>query len=177
MGLLGGFLLQWLMRGLTDSQSLFSSQLLRSSLRGIQRTLPAIICLLFIWLYLSFEDSSQQLTTAISTSVANRLILYGLLLITLYGLLRGVLFPQAGLLAGDDAPLGKLRVFSWFFIVFTLLTLFFNQESSGRYSDSAALYLAWFVSLSLAAINLIILLWHIARHLSAGRKKTPNIQV
>lgn len=176
IGLLAGFLLQWMMRHITSRESVFSSKHLESSLRGIQRTLPAIIAMLFIWLYLSFEDTSQSFATTLSTNVASRVILYCLLLITLYGLLRGVLFPLNNAShISNHPPMGKLRIFSWLFIVFTLLTLFLNQESSGRYSDSAVLYLTWLISLCLASINLIILIWHLARLLSSEQKKIPAI--
>ena len=172
LGILGislGLLWKFLSRPRSVEIAHSSSPTLWAALRGLKRTSPVLIALLFIWLYLEYRDVSQLLTTKIIT--------YGFILTIVYGLVRGTLFPQIENLHETKLPIRLMRLLSWLFIASTLTAYFFNQEASGRYSDSALLYLIWFASLTVAAITLIILVWTVARHLSAQKQRIPGIYI
>ena len=170
LGLLGlgvGFLWKHLTQQSFLKVSHTSSPTLFSAFRGLQRTSPILVSLLMIWLYLEYQDAAQYLTT--------KVILYGFALTIIYGLVRGTLFPHIETTQQSKLPLRLMRILSWIFIIATLSTYFFNQESSGRYSDSALLYLIWLASLTVAATSLIILLWIVARYLSSEQRSIPGL--
>ncbi|HGG59319.1 MAG TPA: mechanosensitive ion channel [Gammaproteobacteria bacterium] len=143
-----------------------SSDTLLASAIGLQRTSPILAALALIDLLVLLQSPDQTLMV--------RFIGYAFLLFFTYGLARGVMFPDPRAIANSRLPVHLLRVLTWVAILFTLATFFLNQETAGRYSGSAILYLLWLGSLTIAALAFIVLIWAVARKLSIRYQRLPS---
>ncbi len=143
-----------------------SSNTLLAAALGLQRTSPVLAALALISLLILFQDPRQTLMT--------RFVGYAFLLYFTYGLARGVMFPDPEAMASSRLPLRLLRLLTGVAILFTLITFFLNQETAGRYSGSAILYLLWLGSLTIAALAFIVLIWATARKASTRFQRLPS---
>lgn len=158
-GLASGFIWKRYGDSSTQESSKVSSSTLVATTQGIKRTSQILISVILAWLYLQIQDDSPPI-------ILNTLI-YSLLLIITFAVIRGVVFPERT--STNNISRKTILVMAWTCIVFTIITYAFNHEASGRYSSSAILYFVWLISLILGALSFIIVLWILVRKISSDR--------
>jgi small-conductance mechanosensitive channel len=126
-----------------------------AALRGIKRVSPVLFALFALWLTIVITQSNVS-------PILIQSLQYALLLFFIFGLVRGLLFPDDKAIKRHRFAAHSSLILSWLLISCTLLMYCFNHEETGRYSDSVVLYLVWLFSLVNAAFSAIVLLWIIA---------------
>ena len=135
--------------------------------RGLQRTAFVLSTLVFLLL-------GVGLTIVDTPPIFIRTVLFALLLFSFFGLMRGVFFPDAKSISARQIPTKLLSSLNGLFLLSTLASYFFSNEAAGRFSNSGLLYLAWLISISIAALSFIALMWVLARFLLAKKTLTPT---
>ncbi len=147
----------------------FSSPTMFAALRGIKRTSSIFLALLFAWLYIKAQDSSSIIFV--------RTLQYSLLLFLTFAVMRGVLFPDLLKNTSNKYSRHTILTFSLLFIIFSIISYAFSDETSGRFSDSAILYLVWLVSLTIAALSFTLMLWAVISNISTKRSFSPTFLI
>lgn len=147
----------------------FSSPTMFTALRGIKRTSSIFIALIFAWLYLKTQD-----TTSV---ILERTLQYSVLLFLTFAVMRGVLFPDLLKKTSNKYSRRTILTSTLVFIVFTIIAYAFSYEGSGRFSDSAILYIVWLVSLTIAALSFTYMVWAIVSNVSKNRSFSPTFLI
>jgi len=136
-----------------------------SALRGIKRTSPFLLTLLFAWLYLKVQDSSAVFLI--------RTIQYSILLFLTFALMRGVLFADFMAKNAKTSSRRTILTASMMFVSFSIITYAFSSDTLGRFSSSAVLYFIYLFSLTIAALSFIFMLWAVLRKIYSTRTFSP----
>ncbi len=147
----------------------YSSPTMFSALNGIKRTSSIFLALLFAWLYIKVQDSSSIIFV--------RTLQYSLLLFLTFAVMRGVLFPDLLKKTSNKYSRRTILTSSFLFIIFSIVAYAFSDETSGRFSDSAILYLVWLVSLTIAALSFTLMLWAVISNISTKRSFSPTFLI
>lgn len=133
------------------NKAVFSSPTFIAAIEGIRRTSPAFLGVLLVWVYLKLQDDSPLILL--------QTLHFSLVLLFMFSVIRGVVYPNLPSTTQNKVSRNSILILSWVFIVFSIVTFSFNHETSGRFSNSSVLYFIWFISLTLAALNFIFVLW------------------
>jgi len=171
--LLVGVILGWLWRRNAKPMDLttekYSSPTFIAVLRGIRRTSPALITMLFILIYLLTQSASQP--------VLIQFIKLLCILIFTFAVLRGLLFPDRPFSSTPILSRSTILLLVWSTIIFSGICLILNDTAVGRFSNSITLYLIWLVSLTLGGLSFITLIWVFIRSSLTKSSYTPALLV
>jgi small-conductance mechanosensitive channel len=171
--LLLGFLIGWLWRRKVTPTDLasekYSSPTFVAIHRGIRRTSPALITMLFMLIYLLTQSDSQ--------SVLIEFIKILSILTFAFAVLRGLLFPDKTFSSTPFLSRSTILLLVWATIIFSGVCQVLDSTSAGRFSDSITLYLIWLVSLTLGALCFATLTWVFIRSSLIKKSYTPALLV
>lgn len=141
----------------------YASPSLIAALRGITQLSPLLLALFAVWLVILISASN-------TAPILLQSLQYALLLLFIFGLIRGLLFPNAKAVEQHRLAARSSWLMSWLLIGSTLLAYSFNHEHTVHLADSVILYLVWLFSIITAAFSAIVLLWVIAYKLLTKKK-------
>lgn len=142
-------------------KEVMSSPTLVAALMGMKRTSSVLLASILAWLYLEVKDDSPLILL--------RTLYFTMLLLFTFAVVRGVVFPDLLSRTSNKVSRSSTLFLAWICIIFSVITHVFSQEAAGRFSGSAILYLVWLVSLSIAALSFIVVLWVMVRKVFSGR--------
>jgi len=147
----------WSRKGrlLASAPQAYASPSFIAALRGIKHVSPVLFALFAVWFVVMITQSD-------ASPILLQSVQYAVLLFFIFGLIRGLLFPNEASVKQHRFAAHSSLILSWLLISCMLLMYCFNHEATGRYSGSVILYLVWFFSLVNAALSAVILLWVIA---------------
>ena len=163
-----GVLLGWLWKRKERDDAIeptkFASPSFQAILRGLQRSAPILFGLGFLWLAILFTESTNDSFLSV--------IRFTFILTVAFATLRGFLFPQTKLAMKQGVPRFRLLMLVFLTIFFSSIAFMLNEQSLGRFSNSAMLYFAWFGSMVISTISLIFILQNIIRFIMRKSRKS-----
>ena len=143
----------------------YSSPTLIAAVRGVRRTSHVLFSLILILLYVNTQDSSDSALT--------QTLKFTILICFAFALIRGVVSPERSLALSANASNKTILTLAWSTILFSTIAFALSHAGLGRFSGSILQYLSWLVTLSLAAISFVILLWISIHNFLKKRSFTP----
>ena len=148
---------------------LYASPIFNAILRGFQRTAPILFGLGFLWLAIHF-----------STSAADSLlpaIRFAILLTIAFATSRGFLFPNRALAKEQNIPRYKLLMLVFLAITFSTIAFMLNEQTLGRFSNSAMLFLVWFGSMVISTVSFILILQYVIHNISSKSRNSVYLYI
>jgi len=150
-------------------QKLYASPIFNAILRGFQRTAPILFGLVFLWIAIRFSTSAKD-----SLVPAVR---FAFLLSIAFATTRGFLFPQKSLAKEQSIPRYKLLMLVFFAITFSTIAFMLNEQSLGRFSNSAILFFVWFGSMVISTISFILILQYVIHSISSKSRNSIYLYI
>lgn len=148
---------------------LYASPIFNAILRGFQRTAPILFGLIFLWVAIRFSSSAQD-----SLLPAIR---FALILSIAFATFRGFLFPQKSLAKEQSIPHYKLLILVFLAITFSTIAFMLNEQSLGRFSNSAILFFVWFGSMVISTVSFILILQYVIHNISSKSRNSIYLYI
>ena len=133
-------------------------------MRGLQRTAPILLGLVFLWIVFRFSENPKESLI--------RVVRFTFFLTLAFATFRGYLFPQRNSVKDRGIPRYRLLILVFFAIIYSVIAYLLNEQALGRFSNSSLLFFVWFGSLVISTISFILILQFIIRLILKKSRKS-----